>query len=88
MHLECAARVDHPAAYRFADTALHLQRLAGQHRLVQHRHRIGNAPVDGHHLAWPDDQQIIDPHLIQRDQLHRRPDAAAGEPRRMLQQRP
>ena len=88
VHLECAARVDHPAAHRFADAALHLQRLAGQDRLVQHRHRTGNAPVYGHHLAWADDQQIVDPHLIQRDHPHRRPDAAAGEPRRMFEQRP
>ena len=88
MHFECAARVDHPAAHWFADAALYLQRLAGQHRLVQHRHRVGNAPVHGHHLARADDQQIVDRHLIQRDHAYRRPDAAAGEPRRVLQQRP
>ena len=68
--LERAARVDHTAADRLADAALHLQRFAGQHRFVQHGRRTGDAPVHGHHLAGADDQQIVDRHLRQRDHAH------------------
>ena len=88
MHLKGAARVDHPAAHRFAHAAFHLQRFAGQDRFVQHRDRTGDAPVDGHHFARADHQQVVDRHVLQRDDVHRRPDAAAGEPRRVFQQRP
>ena len=86
--LESVARVDHTAADRFADGALDLQRFTGQHRFVQHGHRVDDAPVHRHHLARADDQQVVDRHLGQRYHAHLGADASTRESRRVLEQRP
>ena len=64
--LERVARVDHTAADRLAGAALDLQRLAGEHRFIQHGHGVDDAPVHRHHFAGTHDQEVVHRHLGER----------------------
>ena len=56
--VECVPGVDRSAPHRIRSWMFDRQRLAGECRFVDHRHRGFDEPVDGQHLAGPHEQQI------------------------------
>ena len=85
--VERAAGINHAAAHRFLRRPLHRAGLAGQRRLIQHRHPARDGAIDRYHVTGRDQQQVARCDRIERHLLQRPAAVPAGGPGRPLQQR-
>ena len=84
LEIEGVADIGRAAQHRLAAALLHRQRLAGERRLVEHRHPFDHRAVDRHHVALADQQPVAGHNEIERDLLEPAvpvPHGAARHPR-------
>ena len=67
--VEGLADIGRAAQCRLADPELHRQRLAGERRLVEHRHALGHGAVHRHHVALAHQQPVAGQNQVERHLL-------------------